>query len=521
MSGTSEAVEVVVVGAGAAGSLFAAKLAQAGRKVLVLDAGPDWTIGDLKSSQIWARRLKWGGPPVTSAAPTGHGISFGWGMGGAALHHYASWPRPTADTFRLRTLYGHDLDWPVTYEQLRPYYDRIQDEIGISGDAAAEPWRPPGAAYPMPPLRTFKGGEVLRKGFEAVGLPVAPLPAAINTVWRNNRAPCLYDGWCDAGCPIGSLANPLVTHIPAAQEAGAEFRARAIVTRIETDARGRATGVSYLDVKGERRFVAAEVVVLASSVMQNPRLMLASTGPRHPRGISNGNDLVGRYLSIEPGAHVFGLFGEETEPHMGVNAGQLMHRKAHRDGSARPDGGYQWQIAPAMKPNDIFGVAFTRQDLFGKALDTFIRRAAKHTASLAGFAAGEADPANRVLLGSRADAWGLPQVEVRHRPGERSTTLWKHMIAEGLTVMRRAGATEAWNAPMDAGHVTGGTIMGTDPSNSVTDSYGRAWEAPNVVVAGAGLFPTNGGTSPTYTLYAAGLRSVERLIGAWKEYAAA
>jgi choline dehydrogenase-like flavoprotein len=516
----AERFDAVIVGAGAAGCLYAARLAEAGKSVLVLEAGPAWGLEHLVSNQIWARRLKWGADPVMSKAPSGHAISFGWGFGGAALHHYGTWPRPTADTFKLNSLYGRGLDWPVEYDELRPYYDRIQEEIGISGDAAAEPWRPPGQPYPMPPMKTFRHGELLRGGFERLGLPVAPLPAAINTVWYKDRAPCLYDGWCDAGCPIGSLANPLVTQFITAQDRGADFRARATVTRVLTRRR-RATGVIYRDGKGAEHTVQAAVVILAASVVQTPRLLLASANDDHPEGVANSSGLVGRYFMIEPGAHVFGLFGEPTQVHLGVSAGQLMHRQAHKGAKPRPDGAYQWQIAPSMKPNDIFGVAFTRPDLRGGAFDAFIKDGCRSMASLAGFGADEPAADNRITLAAQKDANGMPLAQLNHTVSPATQALWKHMVDEGVAVMKAAGAREAWHAPLAPGHVSGGTIMGADPKTSVTDSFGRAHDLDNLILSGAGLFPTNGGTSPTFTVYAVAARSAERLTQRWDEYAAA
>jgi len=513
--------DVVIIGAGAAGSFYAERLAKAGKTVIVLEAGPAWGLEHMVSSQIWSRRLKWGAAPAVSATPSGSSSQFGWGLGGAALHHFGTWPRPTADTFKLKSLYGEDVDWPFDYDQLRPYYDRIQDEMGISGDAAQEPWRPPGAAYPMPPLLEFRQGQVLKRGFDKLGLPVGPLPAAINSMERKDRPACIYDGWCDAGCPTGALANPLVTHLNAAKAAGAEFRTRATVTRIVTDERGRARDVHYLDEKRQPHSLRASLVVLAGSVIQNPRLLLNSANDKHPDGLANSSGLVGRSLMIESGAQVIGLFDEDTEPHMGVSAGQLMRREDHKGNGKRPHGGYQWQIAPAMKPNDLFGIAFTKYDLFGARLDAFIRQGVRGMASMMAFGADEPVPENRILLSSVKDDLGVPVAEIRHKPSARAHGLWEHMAAEGLAVQRAAGAREAWNSPLAPGHYAGGTIMGVDPAHSVTDSYGRSHDVSNLILTGAGLFPSNGGVSPTFTIYAVALRSVEKILADWKDYATA
>ncbi len=140
---TDARFDALVVGAGAAGSLVAAKLAAAGKRPLVLDAGPGWTIADLVSSPIWARRLKWDPGPSTSrgAQPINVGFNAGYGLGGAALHHYACWFRLHSEDFHMRSLYGRGQDWPIAYADLRPFYDQMQREVGISGDAAAEVWR--------------------------------------------------------------------------------------------------------------------------------------------------------------------------------------------------------------------------------------------------------------------------------------------------------------------------------------------------------------------------------------------
>ena len=513
-----ETADVVIVGAGAAGSLYAAKLAEAGRRVLVLEAGPAWTMSDLVSSQLYARRLKWGGPPVEFRGNHhgfGHNLNTGWGLGGAALHHYATWPRMYPEAFRTRSLYGRGQDWPIGYDDLRPFYDRVQEEVGISGDAAAEVWRPPGAPYPMPGIKRFEQGKLLAAGFEKLGHPTAPLPVAITSTEFKGRPACLYDGWCDAGCPIFALANPLATYQQTAIEKGADVRARSTVTRILPAARDRVRGVEYFDAKGVRRMVEAGTVVLATSAVQNPRLMLASACTEWPGGVGNGQDQVGRNFMLDSLALVYGMFPQETENYRGVSAGQVTNRVRYggTDRPGAPFGSYQWQIAPAMKPNDIFGVATTRPDLFGADLHAFMTRAAHHLASQVAMMGALPDRANRVVLSDKRDPLGMPLPRVEHRVDDETMALWKHCADEGRRVMTAAGATESWTGPYNAGHLIGGTLMGDDPATSVTDSFGRVHGVRNLVLAGSGIFPNSAGVSPTYTLMAVALRSVEALIG--------
>lgn len=513
-----ETADVLIVGAGAAGSLYAARFAGAGRRVVVLDAGPAWALEDLVSSQLYARRLKWGGPPVEfrgNHRGFGHNLNTGSGLGGAALHHYATWPRMGPEMFRSRSLHGRGQDWPIGYDDLRPHYDRIQAEVGISGDAEAEIWRPPGAPYPMPGVKRFAHGRLLAAGFEKLGFPTAPLPLAITSTEYDGRPACLYDGWCDAGCPIGALANPLATYQRVAVEAGAEFRARSTVTRILPAAANQAAGVAYVDAKGVRHRLEAGTIILAASAVQNPRLLLASACPEWPAGPGNARGQVGRNFMLDSLALVYGLFPQEIENHMGVSAGQVTNRVRYtgdRDGA--PFGSYQWQVAPAMKPNDIFGVATTRPDLFGPALHAFMARAAKHLAGMVAMIGAFPDPANRVVLSDRRDAFGVPLPRVEHRVDDATMALWRHCGEEGGRVMAAAGATEHWTGSYNAGHLIGGTLMGDDPATSVTDDLGRVHGIDNLLIAGSGLFPTSGGISPTFTLLAVALRSVERLLAA-------
>lgn len=515
----NERFDAVIVGAGAAGCLYAARLAAAGKSVVVLEAGPAWRLSDLVSSQLWARRLKWRGAPVLLAGEdrVAHNSGTGSGLGGAALHHYATWPRYSEEVFRMHSVHGRGFDWPFEYEDLRVNYDRIQSEVGISGDADAEPWRPPGAPYPMPPLKTFRHGELLRSGFEKSGLPVAPLPLAINSIAYKGRAACIYDGWCDAGCPIGALANPLVTYLPQAERDGATFVTDAEVTRLLASRDGRVEAVEYVH-DDRKKTIHADVIVLAASVVQNPRILLNSHSPAFPDGVGNSTGQVGRYLTGEAAVLCYGLFNEDTQCHLGVNAGQYTYREGLRN-EARPGafGGIQWQLGPAVKPNDLFGIAVTRMDLYGRALSTFMQRASRSFAYMIGFCAGVPFADNRVTLSDREDHLGVPLARVTHRHPPDISAMRSYMIEQGNAALAAAGAEEIWHGPPVTGHLVGGTLFGTNPRHSVVDGYGRCHDAGNVIVAGSGLFPSSGGISPTYTLHAVADRSTEFLLRNWKE----
>ncbi|MFZ5607989.1 MAG: GMC oxidoreductase [Pseudomonadota bacterium] len=516
-----EKVDAVIVGAGAAGCLFAATLAAAGKAVVVLEAGPAWRQGDLVSSQLYARRLRWGGPFVASGGehPITYHFNAGWGFGGAALHHYGTWPRLHEEDFKVRSLHGRGLDWPIAYDDLRPYYDRIQEEVGIAGDEAAEVWRPPGAAYPMPPLRLFAQAKVIAKGFEALGLRTAPAPMAINSQDYAGRPACLYDGWCDAGCPIGALANPLVTYKLAAEDAGAHFIAGAYVTRLLPRSKTRAAGVSYV-LDGAEKTQAADLVILAASVVHNPTILLNSACAAWPQGAANSSGAVGRYLMTHSLITIAGLFAEETEPHMGVTGAQL----TCRDGYGKADraqgfGSYQWLIAPAVKPNDLIGIATARAALYGEELDRFMRQAVRHYGGMLAMGEELPDPENRVALDARQGPGGTRLPRLHHRFSRDALGVWEHARQEGLGIFKAAGARDAWAGPLASAHLMGGTIMGDDPHASVADSFGRSHDIGNLVIAGPGLFPTGGAVNPNFTNHALALRSASHIIAHWRDYA--
>lgn len=521
----NEKVDAVIVGAGAAGLMLAAKLGEAGKKIVVLELGPAWQNTDLVSSQIWSRRLKWGGGhQLEGRHPVGVNFNSGWGVGGSLIHQYANWPRMHPEDFRMRTLFGKGLDWPISYDDLRPYYDRVQREVGMSGDAKAEVWRPPGAPYPMPPLKTFRHGERLAEGFRKSGLRVAPAPMAINSTVYNNRPPCLYDGWCDAGCPIGALWNPFVAYLPTAQRHGAEIRARSYVTRVLTNARGdRATGVEYIDTQTRERHVQyADVVILAAFTHQTPRILLSSATDRHPDGLANSSGTVGRYLMTHFAATLMGLFDEDMENYMGTSGAQYISQDGYSK-SLRKDfvGSYTWMLGAANKPNDLPGLANTQPGLFGDALHDYMKRAARGLAKIQAVIEAVPNRDNRLTLSERKDEFGVPLPRIVHSLDDDALKLFAHVREEGLRVMKNTGAKEIWG-PAGPGvlHFLGGTPMGRNASESVADSYGRTHDVGNLFIAGAGLYPTEAAVHPTFTLHALTLRTVDYLKGHWRSVAA-
>ncbi|MEO0410434.1 MAG: GMC family oxidoreductase [Pseudomonadota bacterium] len=516
--------DVLIIGAGAAGCVYAAVLAQAGKSVTVLEGGPGWEDGDLVSSGIWSRRLRWGGPPTLSAGehPAGVGFNSGWGFGGSALHHYGTWPRMLPSDFTMASDHGKGLDWPFDYGELQPYYERVQAFVGISGDASAEPWRPPSdAPYPLPPLEIFNQARLIAKGFDAMGMPAAPSPMAIlsEPYGDGDRAPCVYDGWCDAGCPIGSLANPLVTYMPIAKQHGAIFTAGAMVTRLHTNQAGtRATGADYIDDAGARRSVKAKLVILAASTVHNPTILLNSVSDANPKGLGNANDLVGRYFMTHSIAPVYGFFDDEdAENYLGVTGAQMINL-THQPKTSAGDGAFgslQWLIGPVVKPNDLLGVAMSRADLFGKELEAFMARATRHMGVMFGFGEDLPQKGNRIELSDLEGPDGTRLPRVVHAFDNDGLGLAAFAEKLGLEVLAAAGANDPWAAPRASAHLIGGTVMGKERETSVTDAFGRLHDVENLFIAGPGLFPTSGSSNPNFTNHAVSLRAAEHIVSDW------
>lgn len=518
----TEKVDVVIVGAGASGSTFAAVLARAGKKVVILEQGPDWQLSDLISSDIWGRRVKPAGSPfrLEGKHPVSYGYQGGWGVGGAALHYFANFPRLLPTDFRVRSEYGRAHDWPISYQDLAPYYDKVARDVGVSGDAKAEEiWRPAGEAYPMPPMRTFRNGDIWLKGFDAVGIRMVPAAVGMNSTEYKGRPACIYDGWCHIGCPIGALANPLVTYLADARDAGAEVRPWSAATRILTNAPGsRVTGVEYFDRNKERQVQEASVVVLAAWAAQNPRLLLNSATDKHPNGLANKNGLVGKYIMTHLSSGTLAIFDEDVQNHMGTTGAQYMSYDRYDKTAHKGAFGSTFIVAgSAIKTSDLAGSANARLDLFGPDLAAFMKRAARGFTRIGAFGEEMPNIENRIERTTDKDEFGMPLGRIIHSYDDDVPKLWEANLAEGLAIAKAAGAKEMWSARgnIPTIHLMGGTIMGTGADNAVVDSFGQMHEIPNLYIGGPGIFATSGASNPTYTIFALSLRGAERLVAEW------
>jgi choline dehydrogenase-like flavoprotein len=486
----------------------------------------DWQLTDLISSDLWGRRIKPAGIPflLEGKNPYGYAYQAGWGVGGAALHYFANFPRYLPNDFKVKSEHNRGLDWPIDYTDLAPYYDKVAAELGVSGDAQAEEiWRPKGAPYPMPPMKTFRNGDVWVKGLQSVGIRVVPAAVGMNSVEFKGRPACIYDGWCHVGCPIGALANPVVTYLGDARKNGAEVRPHSTVTRVLTSSDGsKAVGVEYYDSKKEKQVQEASVVVLAAWAAQNPRLLMLSATDKHPKGLANSSGLLGKYMMAHFASGTWALFDQDIEPHMGTVGAQYMSYDRYQKTSKKGAFGSTYIVAgTAFKTSDLGGFANARLDLFGPKLAEFMQRAKTGITRLTAFGEEMPNIENRIELVDAKDEFGMPMAKIIHSFDEDAVALWNANFEEGLAIAKATGAKEFWSARGNQPtiHLFGGTVMGTGAGNSIANTYGQTHEIANLWIAGPSLFPTEGASNPTYTIFSVSLRGAEHLVSDWSSIA--
>src|SRR5438477_6374428 len=279
----NDPVDILIVGAGAAGGVLCKKLAEAGFRVVVLEAGPHWVPErDFVSDEKAASKLYWTDPRVTAGKdPIELGANVtGRGVGGSTVHYSMVALRMHESDFMVRTLDGVAHDWPFRYSDLEPYYDEVEKELGISGPVNW-PWGPSRKGqYPYREHPFNSVAQLFIRGCERLGISWAPCPLATISAPKDGRHPCVYRGWCIYGCSTNAKSSTLVTYIPKAIKAGAEIRANCMATRVNLDKGGRARSVTYIrtteggsQIEEEQ---AAELIILSCYSIETPRLLFNS-----------------------------------------------------------------------------------------------------------------------------------------------------------------------------------------------------------------------------------------------------
>ncbi|HEX8657640.1 MAG TPA: GMC family oxidoreductase, partial [Hymenobacter sp.] len=338
----ADEVDCVVIGLGAGGAPLLARLAMAGLKVVALEAGP-WhqPATDFATDEKAQEYLYWNDERLAAGAdPLAMGKNnSGTGVGGSTLHYTANTPRPLPADLHLNRDFGQGEDWPFGYEELEPYFEELEQFLGISGPSPY-PWGPARRqGYPLAPLPLNGAAQLMVRGCAQLGISTSPAAnAALSARYYQEglgwREACTNRGFCQAGCSIGAKASMDVTFIPLAVAHGADIRPHSFVTEIERDERGRVSGVVYTH-NGEQHRQRCRHLFLCGGAVETPRLLLLNE-----LGLTSGQ--VGRNLMAHPGVQVFGTFEEAVRPYKGIPGG-LISQDTHRPANANFVGGYLLQ----------------------------------------------------------------------------------------------------------------------------------------------------------------------------------
>lgn len=502
--------DVVIVGAGTAGGIMAYELARSGLKVVVIEAGPFWNPqSDFASDELAMATLGWQDTRLTDGQDPlrmGHNNS-GRGIGGGSAHWTGVCLRFHESDFEIRSRDGIGEDWPISYADLEPYYRYIEKQIGVSGPKHF-PWGSFQGPYPMPERDPISANsEVFRIGCERLGLKSVVTPLAINSAPFDGRPPCTNRGFCNQGCMPNAKYSGLVHHVPKAIEAGAEFLTDCMVTQIELDEKGRAKSVIF-NYKGVEYRQRGRVIVLASFVVETPRLLLASAQNGHPDGLCNSSGTVGRYIMPHSSHDVYGRFEHEIRLYKGtpvMATTQEFYETRHDRGFLR---GYTLH-AHGSRPVAMAKGLAVQAGVWGRRLrDAMVHYNHYGRITLVGEVLPDA--ANRITLSDEKDEYGLPMPKVTFSYGDNDRKLIDHAVHMMKEILTAAGGTPEFVVP-DTAHLMGGARMGDDPETSVVNRHCQTHDIPNLFICSAAVFVTSGGGNPTHTVMALAARTADTI----------
>jgi choline dehydrogenase-like flavoprotein len=503
----TDEVDLVVVGCGAGGSVLTQRLARAGWSVVALDAGPFWDPDrDWVSDEAGSHRLYWTEPRVIDGSdpvPLGSNNS-GRGVGGSMVHYAGYTPRFHPSDFETYTRDGVGADWPISYHDLKPYYEAIEQELPVAGEPW--PWGDP-HTYPHRPHPVGGNGEIFLRGARAAGITAKVGPVAIANGRFGNRPHCVYRGFCLQGCKVNAKASPLITHIPDALAHGAEVRADSMVTRIEVDERtGRATGVHYVR-DGISRFQRARMVAVAGYSIETPRLLLNSASRRFPDGLCNDFDQVGRYLMVQGAPQTAGRFDAEVRMYKAPPP-EVSTEQFYETDPAKPyRRGFSIQTVSPLPITWAEHVA--AQGHWGANLRRYMSDYV-HWSCLGALCEFLPRPENRVTLADEKDRHGLPVAKFSYSQGDNDKQLMRAAQTVMEDILHAAGAGEVITIQRYA-HLVGGARMAADERHGVVDADCRTFAVPNLYITDGSVLPTQGSANPALTIMSVAARAADRL----------
>lgn len=553
--------DVVLVGVGGVGGFIAPILARAGLRVVGLEAGPWWDLADFRPDELGhayycraelGQKFKQETPRWrTHAGAPDQELTFSLGrmmngVGGSVIHYGAWLRRFPAHNLRLRS-HAHECwgpqaipegcttqDWPVTYNELRPAFTEVERLVGIAGDDL-DAFRPQDAAYPLPPTRPFRMGELFSQATRAMGLHPHAAPIGMTTRSHHGEPEMTYTAWNNGfGSWTGDKWHPALTAVPEALATGNfDLRTNCRVTRVLTDADGRARGVAYIDALGQERVQKATTVILAAYTFETVRLLFLSGTDKRPGGLGNSTGQLGKHFMTKMFAHVDGFFPDVVFNRHTGPAAQAVVLDDYLDASFGCGAHGFLGGSTLGAENQFLPIQIAREALppdvptWGQGYKDHLRQwqhlgVVRMQPEALSYEANflDIDPRHRDRSGL-----GMPVVRVTYDLQPNEHRLAAFMEGKCQEILSAMGASQTWNGPRFTGagssHDLGGCRMGTDPALSVTDRTLQVHDTPGLYVFSGAVFPTCAGVNPTLTLWALSLWAASNLVETLRGGAAA
>ncbi|MFW8594333.1 GMC family oxidoreductase [Cribrihabitans neustonicus] len=526
--------DVLIIGTGVAGALAGAKLAGRGLSVAFLEAGK--RIERFEAvERFWAAKIKvpesaYPNDPAAShpeshkpeafyqqTGPELFRSTYVKVVGGTTWHWLGTTLRNLPSDFQLQTLYGRGADWPLSYDDLEPFYQAAEEEIGVAGDSAEDLGSPRSGGFPMGPIPMTYLDKHFAERLEGTRFKVSATPQARNSTFWGDRPECCGNASCIPVCPVQAKYDATV-HVAHAEAAGAVVHAETTATRLELGQDGRIASVAFRRADGSTGRATGKVIVVAAHGIETPRLLLNSAQEGAPNGIANSSDQVGRYLMDHPIRLSWAEAAEPVWPYRGPLSTSGIENL--RDGSFRSErGAFRIEIGndghswPTGAPGTT-AAKLAQEGLRGGELDARLKDVTSRQIRLASLVEQSPDPENRVTLDpDKKDANGVPLPRIHFSLDEYTRSGLQAAEAAHEEVFAAIGAQNVQHSPdaQGAGHIIGTVRMGQDAATAVVDADLRSFDHPNLFLLGSGTFPTSATANPTLTIAALSLRAVDAI----------